>query len=45
MRILNVMSESNVRQWCCLFREGGMNIHDEEHSGHLTVITDNSLEK
>ena len=26
----NVMSDSEVRQWCRLFKEGRTNVHDEE---------------
>jgi len=40
----NVMSESKVRQWCCLFK-GRTNVHDEERSGRPSVITDDLMEK
>jgi len=41
----NVMSGSKVRQWCRLVKEGRRNIHDEEHSGRPSVITDDLMEK
>ena len=41
----NVMSDSKVRQWCCLFKEGRMNVHDEEHSDRPSVITDDLVDK
>jgi len=41
----NVMSDSKVRQWCRLFKEGHTNVHDEEHSSRPGVITDNLVEK
>ena len=42
---LNVMSDSKVRHWCHLFKEGRMNVHGEERSGRPSVITDNLAEK
>jgi len=42
---LNVISESKVRQWCRLFKEGRTNVHDEERSGQPSVITDDLMEK
>ena len=36
----NVMSDSKVRQWCCLFKEGRTNVHDEERSSRPGVIKD-----
>jgi len=41
----NVMSESKVRQWCHLFKEGRTNVHDEERSSRPSVITDDLMEK
>jgi len=41
----NVMSDSKVRQWCRLFKEGRMNVHDEERSGRPSVIKDDMVEK
>jgi len=41
----NVMSESEVRQWCRLFKEGRTNVHDEELSGRPSVVTDDLMEK
>lgn len=34
-----------VRQWCCSIREEQINVHDEEHSGQLMMIMDDSIEK
>ena len=36
----NVMSDSKVRQWCRLFKEGRTNVHDEERSSRPSVIKD-----
>jgi len=41
----NVVSDSKVRQWCHLFKDGRTNVHDEEHSGPPSVITDDLAEK
>jgi len=41
----NVMSESKVRQWCRLFKEGRTNVNDEERSVRPSVITDDLMEK
>ena len=34
------MSDSKVRQWCCLFKQGRTNVHEEERSGQPSVIKD-----
>jgi len=34
----SVMSESEVRQWCRLFKEGRTNVHDEERSSRSCVM-------
>ena len=39
------MSESKVRQWCRLVKEGRRNVHDEERSGRPSVITGDLMEK
>jgi len=39
-----LMSDSKVRQWCRLFKEGRTNIHDEKRSGWPSVITDDLVE-
>jgi hypothetical protein len=36
----NVTSEGTVRQWCRLFKDGRTNVHDEERSGRLCVVSD-----
>jgi hypothetical protein len=41
----NVMSDSKVRQWCRLFKEGRTNVHDEERSGRPSVINDDLVVK
>jgi len=41
----NVMSESKVRQWRRLFKEGRTDIRDEERSGRPCVITDDLMVK
>jgi len=41
----NVMSDSKVRQWCRLFKEGRTYVHDEERSGRPCFITDGLVEK
>ena len=35
-----VLSDSKVTQCCCLFRKEQINMHDEEHDSHSTVMTD-----
>lgn len=41
----DVMNNSKVRQWCHLFQERSMNIHDKECSRHSTGIVDDSWKK
>jgi hypothetical protein len=36
----NVMSEGTVRQGCRMFKDGRINIHNEERSGRPTVVSD-----
>ena len=33
------MNQVNVRRWCWLFKEGRTNVHDEEQSQHLVLVT------
>lgn len=40
----SVMSEGKVRQWCCKFREGRTNVHDEERNGKPSVQADDLVE-
>jgi transposase len=35
------MNELSVRKWCRMFNEGRTNVHDEERSGHPSLITEN----
>ena len=34
------MNQGNLRRWCWLFKEGRTNVHDEEQSWHLVLVTD-----
>ncbi|GFV50849.1 uncharacterized protein TNCV_3921421 [Trichonephila clavipes] len=34
------VSDSKIRKWVKKFKDGRTNVHDEEHSGRLSVITD-----
>jgi transposase len=36
----NVVSEGTVRQWCRMFNEGRLNVHDKERSGRSSVLSD-----
>lgn len=36
----NVKNEASVRKWCILFNGRPTNIHDEEHSGQPSVVTE-----
>ncbi|GBM17507.1 hypothetical protein AVEN_193789-1 [Araneus ventricosus] len=38
----NVMNEASDRKWCIMFNAGGTNIHDEERSGRLSVVTNSN---
>jgi hypothetical protein len=40
----NVMSEGTVRQWCRMFKDGRTNVHDEEGSGRLSVVSDDLVQ-
>jgi hypothetical protein len=33
-------TEGNVRKWCLLFREGTINVHDEELRWSTSLVTD-----
>lgn len=42
----NVMSDSKIRNWCCLFKEGQTNVHDDDGgNSQPSVVTDNLVEK
>lgn len=41
----NIMSDSKVRLWCRLFKEGRTNVHDDKRSGRPSVVTDDLVEK
>ena len=34
------VTKGNVRKWCWLFREGTINVHDEEWSWRTSLVTD-----
>lgn len=36
----DVMKEASVWNWCIMFNGGRTNVHDEEYSGWLSVVTD-----
>jgi hypothetical protein len=40
----NIMSEGTVRQWCRMFRDGQTNVHNEEGSGWLSVVSDDLVQ-
>jgi hypothetical protein len=40
----NAMSEETVRQWCIMFKDGRINIQDEERSGRLSVMSDDLVQ-
>ena len=40
-----VMCEGGVRQWCIMFKNGGINVHHEERSVRPTILTDELVVK
>ncbi|KAJ4430990.1 hypothetical protein ANN_19583 [Periplaneta americana] len=40
----NIMSKQMVRRWCRQFSEGRQSVHDEEHSGRPSLISDDRVE-
>jgi hypothetical protein len=40
----NVMSEGTVRQWCGMFKDGQINVHSEERSDRLSVVSDDLVQ-
>ena len=40
----NVMTKQMVHCWCRQFTAGQQHVHDEEHSGRLSLITDDLVE-
>jgi hypothetical protein len=40
----NVMNEGTVRQWCRMFKDGRINVHDEERSGWSSVASDDLVQ-
>jgi len=38
------MSDGKVSQWFRQFKDGQTNVHDEDHSGHKSVMHDNLVE-
>ena len=41
----NVMSDSNVREWCREFRDGRTDVHDEGGQGRRSTVTDELVQK
>ncbi|GFT49575.1 HTH_48 domain-containing protein [Trichonephila clavipes] len=41
----NIMSDGMVLKWVRAFKDGRINIHDEERSGRPSVITDELIQK
>jgi hypothetical protein len=41
----NVMNRQNVIKWCHEFSKGRTDIHDEQRSGRLSLISDDLLQK
>ena len=37
---VNVMNRQNVTKWCREFSEGRTDVHDEQRSGSLSLISD-----
>jgi hypothetical protein len=36
----NIMSEGTLRQWCRTFEDGRTDVHDEERSGRLSLVSE-----
>jgi arsenate reductase-like glutaredoxin family protein len=41
----NAMSDGMVRRWCRMFSEGRTNVHDDDRSGHPSLVTADLLTK
>lgn len=41
----NAISESSVRKWCIRFKNGRVNVHDEEKSGRPSILSDELVAK
>uniref|UniRef100_A0A8C5RFZ3 Transposase n=1 Tax=Laticauda laticaudata TaxID=8630 RepID=A0A8C5RFZ3_LATLA len=41
----NIITEGGVRQWCIKFKNGRTNVHDEQRSGHPSIVTDELVTK
>lgn len=41
----NIMSDGMVHKWARAFKYDGHNVHDEESSGQLSVITEDLVQK
>ena len=41
----NVMSDSCVREWCGKFRDGRIDVHDEDGQGRHSIVTDELVQK
>jgi hypothetical protein len=40
----NVMIEGTVRQWCRMFRDGQINVRNEERSDQPSVVSDDLVQ-
>jgi hypothetical protein len=40
----NIMSECTERQWCRMFKDGWINVHDEERKGWPSVVSDDLVQ-
>jgi transposase len=40
----NIMSEGTIRQWCRMFKDGRIDVHDEERSGRPSVMSDDLVQ-
>jgi transposase len=41
----NVMSDSCVREWCRIFRDGRIDVHDEGGQGRHSIVTVELVQK
>ena len=41
----NIMSDRMVRKWVRAFKDGRTNVHDEEWSGHPSVVNEDLVQK
>jgi hypothetical protein len=39
------MSDGMLRRWCRMFSEGRVNVHDDDRSGRLSLVTADLLDQ